>query len=237
MKKIFLDTETTGLNPQNDRIVEIAAITYEGARRLPSSTGGEYHQFINPETPMPDSAFKIHGLNDEFLADKPFFAAIAESFIDYVRGGEIIIHNAEFDHGFLNAELKRLNKPPLENIVGKITCTLKWSRENNPALGMHNLNALCRFFDIDLAEREQYHNALVDARLLGDVYFRMTQRQTEISMAPPALGIVKNGKPIAIRRVEPTAEELSAHNTMLADMQEETKVIPLYNRPNGGGEH
>ena len=230
MRKVFLDTETTGLDPLRDRVVEIAAITYKDSRRLPAASGGEYHQYINPQKQMPAAALKIHGLSDEFLAGKPAFADIADAFIDYIRGSEIIIHNAEFDCNILNAELQRLNKPPLEDIAASILCSLQWSRRNNAVLGMHNLKALCRFFDVGLEEGEQYHSAITDTRLLGELYFRMTQRQTEMDMAVPPPTVDTGGKPIPIKRIEPTAAEYDAHNALLADMLKETGVTPLYQR-------
>lgn len=231
MKKIFLDTETTGLEPNNgDRIVEIAAIAYNDHTLIPAAEGGEYHQYINPERDMPEEARQIHGLSDDFLRDKPVFAAIVDDFIEFVRDGELIIHNADFDRGFLNAELKRLGKPPLEEIVADITCSLLWSRANNPNLSAHNLNALCQHYNISLADRRDYHSAIVDTRLLGELYFVMRQQQGEITMTMPALHIQATGGAVPVRRA--TEAELAAHDALLTDMEQEAGKagggLPIY---------
>ena len=223
MKHIFLDTETTGLHPNGgDRIVEIAAIAYEGRRRIPN---GEYHCYLNPERDMPKEAQEIHGLTHEFLADKPTFADIVESFIAFIQGGELIIHNAAFDEGFLDAELNRLNKPPL-NTFAKITCSLAWARLNHPSVGGYSLNALCRHFNVNLDKRREYHSAIVDTQLLGELYFRMRQQQAEIEMNMPPLNITTDNVVISIRRA--SAEEVSAHHAFLAQMEKDTGVPPLY---------
>lgn len=226
MKRIFLDTETTGLKVNDDRVVEIAAIAYEDHRRIAPEDGGEYHQYINPQMPMPQEAFKVHGLDDHFLADKPPFAGIADSFIAFISGSELVIHNAEFDKGMLNAELQRLGKAALEDITSGITCSLEWSRKNNYGFASHKLDALCQHFGISLRERRDYHSALVDTRLLGEVFFRMRQQQTSLDIQAPALQIETRGT--SITRRPPTAEEIAAHNALLAQMEKESGTTPLY---------
>lgn len=173
MKIIFLDTETTGFaSSGDDRIVEIAAIAYSDLSLVPSNKGETFHQYLNPQRDMPWQAQEVHGLSEAFLADKPIFADIADNLIDFIYGNQLIMHNARFDAGFLNAELQRLRKPPLDEIVGRIDCSIVWSRNHNPGLSSHKLDALCRHYRIDLSERD-YHGALIDARLLSKVCYHM----------------------------------------------------------------
>jgi len=171
-RQIFLDTETTGLSPESgDRIIEIGCVEMFN-RRL---TGRHLHFYINPERPSHEDAVKIHGLTDEFLADKPVFAALADEILDYCRGAEIIIHNASFDVGFLNAELKRLGKGVFTEHVDGILDTLVMAREMFPGKS-NSLDALCRRLEVDNTHRT-LHGALMDAELLAEVYINMTRGQ------------------------------------------------------------
>ena len=168
MRQIFIDTETTGFSPaQGDRLVEVAAVLCENGKVV-----DHFHQYLNPQRSVPLGAQNVHGLDENFLADKPLFVEIVDDFVEFVRGSEVIIHNAPFDEMFLDAELERISRPPLAEIVAKITCSLKWARTNKPELERHTLSALCRYYDISLHERD-LHGALVDAMLLGKVYYRM----------------------------------------------------------------
>lgn len=181
MRQIFLDTETTGLNPhQGDRIVEIACVEML-SRRL---SGQQLHFYLNPERASSPEAARIHGLSDEFLADKPLFSAVAQELIDFLRGSELIIHNATFDLGFLDAELKRCNHPPTAHWVDKITDSLTLARELFPGKS-NSLDALCKRLSVDNTHRT-FHGALLDARLLADVYIGMTrgQRVLAIDVSP-----------------------------------------------------
>ena len=172
MRQIFLDTETTGLNPEaGDRVIELGCVEMEN-RRL---TGRNLHFYLNPERPNHEEAVKIHGLTDEFLADKPLFASVADELLAYVAGAEIIIHNASFDVGFLNAELKRLDRPKFEGVVAQVTDSLQMAREMFPGKA-NSLNALCKRLEVDNSSRE-LHGALLDAGLLAEVYIRMTRGQ------------------------------------------------------------
>ncbi|MBI5925255.1 MAG: DNA polymerase III subunit epsilon [Aquabacterium sp.] len=171
-RQIFLDTETTGLSPESgDRIIEIGCVEMVN-RRL---TGRHLHFYINPERPSHEDAVKIHGLTDEFLADKPVFAALADEIIAYCRDAEIIIHNASFDVGFLNAELKRLNKGVFKDHVGGIVDSLVMAREMFPGKS-NSLDALCKRLEVDNTHRT-LHGALMDAELLAEVYINMTRGQ------------------------------------------------------------
>ena len=175
MRQIFLDTETTGLSPEaGDRIIEIGCIEMEN-RRL---TGRNLHVYLNPERASHEDALKVHGLSAEFLAGKPLFASVADELLAYVAGAEIIIHNAGFDVGFLNAELKRLNRPGFEGAVAKVTDSLQLARELFPGKA-NSLNALCKRLEVDNSGRE-LHGALLDAGLLAEVYIRMTRGQDSL---------------------------------------------------------
>ena len=171
-RQIFLDTETTGLSPESgDRIIEIGCVEMVN-RRL---TGRHLHFYLNPERPSHEDAVKIHGLTDEFLADKPVFAALVDEIISYCRDAEIIIHNASFDLGFLNAELKRLNKGVFKDYVGSVIDSLVMAREMFPGKS-NSLDALCKRLEVDNTHRT-LHGALMDAELLAEVYINMTRGQ------------------------------------------------------------
>lgn len=168
MREIVLDTETTGLNPHDTprhRIVEIGAV--EVFNQVP--TGKTYHQYIQPERDMPKEAFEVHGIGEEFLADKPLFAAIAQEFLDFVGDAQMVIHNAEFDMRFLNAELEWAGKPTLPN--SQALDTLKIARRKFPG-SPASLDALCRRFGIDTSARVK-HGALLDSEILAEVYLEL----------------------------------------------------------------
>ncbi len=166
MREIILDTETTGLDPQRgDRLIEIGCI--ELINRIPS--GREYHCFINPERDVPAEAERVHGISTDFLRDKPKFAAVAQSFLDFIAGDGLIIHNAAFDIGFLNFELGRLSLGAIT--MDRVTCTLQLAKRRHPA-GPNNLDALCKRYGIDNTKRTK-HGALVDSLLLAEVYIEL----------------------------------------------------------------
>jgi DNA polymerase-3 subunit epsilon len=175
MRQIFLDTETTGLNPESgDRIVEIGCIEMVN-RRL---TGENRHVYLNPERKGNEEAIKVHGLTDAFLADKPKFVEVADDLIEFLRGAEIIIHNAAFDVCFLNAELRRLGRPPFHTVAAQVTDTLLMAREMFPGKA-NSLDALCRRLEVDNTHRT-LHGALLDAGLLAEVYIRLTRGQDSL---------------------------------------------------------
>ena len=176
MRQIVLDTETTGLEPsQGHRIIEIGCVEMVN-RRL---TGNHYHQYIQPEREIDEGAIEVHGISNEFLMDKPVFADIAEDFLSFVRGAELVIHNAPFDVGFINHELKIL-----DGGLGRIEehCavldTLALARKMHPGQ-KNSLDALCKRYDVDNSHRE-LHGALLDAEILADVYLLMTGGQTSL---------------------------------------------------------
>ena len=175
MRQIFLDTETTGLNADSgDRIIEIGCLEMVNRR----FSGRNLHFYLNPQRPSHADAVKVHGLTDEFLADKPLFAAVADEVMDYLAGAEILIHNAAFDVGFLNAELRRLGRPLFEGQVAAITDTLLMAREMFPGKS-NSLDALCKRLEVDNSNRS-LHGALLDAGLLAEVYIRMTRGQDSL---------------------------------------------------------
>ena len=218
MRQIVLDTETTGLEwAKGERVVEIGCV--EMVNR--TLTGNDFHEYLNPERLMSADAERVHGLSSEFLADKPKFAEVAERFVDYVRGAELVIHNAPFDVGFLNAELARCSLEPLEAIC-TVVDTLKMARQMYPGKRA-SLDALCERFEVNNAHRT-LHGALLDARILADVYLAMTRGQDSLDMDFGAPEIVLPNAPVAasapcaVRVLRASEEELAAHRDYLEQM-------------------
>jgi DNA polymerase-3 subunit epsilon len=172
MRLVFLDTETTGLSPQSgDRIIEIGCVEFIDRRH----TGRNLHLYLNPQRASHPDALRIHGLTDEFLSDKPLFAAVADQLLEFVDGAEVVIHNAGFDVSFLDHELARLDRPKFASHVDKITDSLTMARELFPGKA-NSLDALCKRLEVDNSNRS-LHGALLDAGLLAEVYVRMTRGQ------------------------------------------------------------
>lgn len=220
MRQIVLDTETTGLDPaQGHRIIEIGAVELIG-RKL---TGQTFHCYINPQRVVEQEAIEVHGITNEFLQDKPVFSQICDDFLNFIRGAELIIHNAAFDVGFMDAEFSRVNKSiGATRDFCQILDTLLLAREMRPGQ-KNNLDALCRAYSIDNSNRE-FHGALLDAELLADVYLAMTGGQTKLELA--AKSASANGEldtgwtPLTskpnLRVVRATAAEEQAHQERLA---------------------
>ncbi|MGH6727520.1 MAG: DNA polymerase III subunit epsilon [Pseudolabrys sp.] len=177
MREIVLDTETTGLDPnQGHRLVELGCI--ELLNRIP--TGATFHSYLNPEREMPAEAFAIHGLATEFLSDKPRFADVVDAFLEFIGDAPLVIHNAGFDHGFLIAELKRIERPPIAR--ERLVDTLLLARRKHPA-GPNRLDDLCARYGIDNARRTK-HGALLDAEILAEVYLELIgARQAQLGLA------------------------------------------------------
>ena len=178
MRRVVLDTETTGLEvSQGHRIIEIGCIELID-RRI---TDRHWHFYINPEREIDAGAFAVHGISNDFLQDKPLFADVAQDFIDYIKGAELVIHNAAFDVGFLDHEFARLDGGVTQiNAICSILDTLVMARQKHPGQ-KNNLDALCRRYAIDNSQRS-LHGALLDARILADVYLAMTGGQTTLSL-------------------------------------------------------
>ncbi len=171
-RQIVLDTETTGLSAENgDRIIELGCVELF-ARKL---TGNDLHIYFNPERESHEDALKVHGLTTDFLRDKPKFATLANDIVEYLRGAELIIHNAAFDVGFLNKELELAGLPPLRTFVGEVTDTLAMAKQVYPGK-RNSLDALCDRFGVDRSNRT-FHGAKLDAQLLADVYINLTRGQ------------------------------------------------------------
>ncbi len=177
MRQIVLDTETTGLEPEEGhRIIEIGCLEMIERRQ----TGRSFHVYINPERDVEDGALAVHGITNEFLADKPRFADLAGDFIDFIRDAELIIHNAAFDVGFLDAELARLDEPTRVGEHATILDTLMLARELHPGQRV-SLDALCKRYEVDNSGRD-LHGALLDAELLAEVYLAMTGGQVDLAL-------------------------------------------------------
>jgi DNA polymerase-3 subunit epsilon len=179
MRQIVLDTETTGLEvSQGHRIIEIGCVELDN-RRL---TGNHYHQYINPQREIDQGAIEVHGITNEFLADKPLFEHVASDFIEFISGAELIIHNAPFDLGFLDAELQRQGgRPGTVSDLCTVVDTLVMARRKHPGQ-RNNLDALCQRYDVDNSQRD-LHGALLDAEILADVYLSMTGGQTTFQLS------------------------------------------------------
>ncbi len=169
MIEVILDTETTGLSADKDRIVEIACI--ELSNHIP--TKNIFHTFINPETKVSADAFSVHGYSDEFLSNKPKFKEIIKNFLDFIKDKKLVIHNADFDLGFLNNELRRLNVKPI--LKSDVVDTLQIARSKFPGVG-NSLDALCKRYKINVEAREK-HSALVDCHLLSKVYIELIDKK------------------------------------------------------------
>ncbi len=217
MREIVLDTETTGLDPAaGHRIVEIGAL--ELHHHLP--TGREYHTYLDPEREMPEEAFAVHGLSDDFLAGKAKFADAADALLEFIGDAPLVIHNAEFDLRFLNAELERIGRAPLD--AGRVVDTLLIARQKFPG-ARASLDALCQRFEIDLSMRDK-HGALIDSHLLAAVYLELVGgRQPGFELAAdtgrPADAVSAERAPRAPRRhlpgAAPTEAERAAHREFL----------------------
>jgi DNA polymerase-3 subunit epsilon len=217
MRQVFLDTETTGLDPnQGHRIIEIAAVEFNNRQ----STNKKYHSYINPEREIDAAAEEVHGLSLEFLQDKPLFQDVAQDFLNFIQGAELIIHNAPFDVGFINAELGRLGLAKLEDNDVHITDSLQFAKDLRP--GQRNsLDALCRAYDIDNSERT-LHGALLDAQLLGEVFIAMTRGQEAISMDFVEENSTLTKKDIdfsKLKVIKASNDEIKAHEAYLEKIQ------------------
>ncbi|OIQ86571.1 DNA polymerase III subunit epsilon [mine drainage metagenome] len=230
MRQIFLDTETTGLDPaQGHRIIEIAAVEVVD-RRL---TRNHFHVYLNPDREIDLGAQQVHGIALEFLQDKPRFPDVAAEFLDFISGAELVIHNAPFDVGFLDRELGMMGLPGLRQGCDGITDTLRMAKEMRPGQ-RNNLDALCRHFGIDNSSRT-LHGALLDAELLADVYLAMTRGQESLMMdiVEPAVAGGDTARtvrsaPLKVLAAEPA--ELEAHRQYLAGLDKAAGGTCLWNR-------
>jgi len=226
MRQIILDTETTGLEPtRGHKIIEIGCVEMIN-RRL---TGNHFHVYINPEREIDDGAMEVHGITNEYLEDKPLFKEIAQDFIDYVNGSELVIHNAPFDVGFLNHELKMLTQPiGIISDFCTVLDTLVLARQKHPGQ-KNNLDALCKRYYIDNSRRD-LHGALLDSEILAEVYLAMTGGQTDLTLTQKQDYLTANRDDSGFRRLpenrqpfkilQATEKELQEHEAYLEKMKE-----------------
>lgn len=229
MRKIFLDTETTGLDHSaGHRVIELAAI--EMYHRRP--TGNHFHRYLNPRREIDFGAQQVHGIKLEFLHDKPGFEEIVDDFLAFVNGAELFIHNAGFDVGFLNCELGLAARPKIESHCTQITCTLKLAKELHPGQ-KNSLDALCRRYGVDNSGRV-LHGALLDAQLLAEVYLAMTRGQESLLID----GFDAHASPTFVWKgldgprpqvvIAPNAAETAAHDAVLAAITKEAGRSALW---------
>ena len=221
IRQIILDTETTGLDPkQGHRMIEIGCVELIN-RKLTDNT---FHHYIQPDRLVEASAIKVHGITDAFLVDKPRFAEIAEPLADYLRGAEVIIHNAPFDVGFLNAEFTRLpSQYQMASLCDIITDTLSMARARHPGV-RNNLDALCTRYNIDNSQRTQ-HGALLDAEILTAVYLAMSGGQKNLELVVSNDTAQNKVRPISADRsplplITPSSEERTAHEQYLTRLDQ-----------------
>lgn len=217
MRQIALDTETTGIGHEfGHRIIEIGCVELIN-RRL---TGKTYHVYLNPQRLVDEAAFKVHGISDHFLKDKPEFSSISQEFLQFLDNSELIIHNAVFDLGFLNAELKRMNHPETIENQCSVVDTLLLARKKHPGQ-RNNLDALCKRYDIDNTHR-QLHGALLDAQILAQLYLAMTGGQTDLfsgTVLDEAADLAQHAKQESLSSISPiyyaSPDELRRHEAFM----------------------
>lgn len=231
-RKIVLDTETTGLRPEDGhRIVEIGAVELIDGKR----SGRVYHTYLNPQRSMPDEAFNVHKLSESFLADKPLFKDVVGDFLKFIENSDLLIHNADFDIKFLNSELNIADKGKLWEHINNATCTLKMSKRLFSKERGHKLDDMCKRLGVDNSGRTA-HGALLDSELLADCYIRINEihsaedieadlEQTNWTRAP-----VKRFKNINLPKVTLSEKEEKQHLEFLTRMQEKEKVTPMFSK-------
>lgn len=233
MRQIVLDTETTGLDPGlGHRIVEIACV--EVVNRRPGTR--DFHRYVNPQRASDPGALEVHGLTEDFLADHPKFGDVAADLLEFVAGAELIIHNAAFDVAFLNAELARLDLPPIERHVATITDSLRLAKDLHPGK-RNSLDALCERYAIDHSART-LHGALLDARLLAEVYLSMTRGQESLIIdlgdtARIARATAAQTGPLDLVVRRATSEELAEHAAYLDALDRASKGACLWKAIDG----
>lgn len=232
MRQIVLDTETTGLEPrEGHRVIEIGCLEILDRRITRSS----FHTYLNPERRVDEGALEVHGIDNGFLKDKPRFAEVAADFLKFVEGAELVIHNAAFDVGFINAELQRMQNP-VTDITGicRVLDTLELARRQHPGQ-KNSLDALCKRYSVDNSGRE-YHGALLDAQLLAEIYLAMTGGQAALvldaSAAPRSFGsaapkrAARSGLPLKVLHATP--EESAAHEAKLQEIAKASGDVPVW---------
>lgn len=230
MRQIVLDTETTGLDPAlGHRVIELAAVEVV-SRRI---TERDFHRYVNPEREIEAGALQVHGISNEFLADKPRFRDVARDFLEFVEGAELVIHNAPFDVAFLNAELELAGLRPIEEYCRSITDTLRMAKDLHPGK-RNSLDALCERYAVDNSART-LHGALLDARLLAEVYLAMTRGQDSLLMdmlesAGPGDSRPAHDVAVELFVLRASADELAMHALRLEEIDKASKGACLWKR-------
>lgn len=230
-RELFLDTETTGLDPKlGHRIVEIGIVEYIDGKK----TGNNFHVYINPQMDVPEEVVKIHGLTNEFLSDKPRFQDISDKFINYIAGSDLFIHNAKFDTSFLDYELMKVNKNKTSSYASKVICTLELDKRLYPEDRKHNLDAICARLGIN-NEHRTLHGALLDAELLAECYTAIStihsQEQLDADLEQKYWvrpEILRFNTPLKVTTL--TDEEAKSHVAYLDGMAVDTKTTPVFNK-------
>ena len=229
MRQIFLDTETTGLSPENgDRIVEIGCVELVN-RKL---TGKNLHFYLNPERDSHEDALKVHGISNEFLKDKPKFGEIADELLEYLQGADVLIHNAPFDVGFINKELELQKRPPIKTYVNSVADTLAMAKDMFPGK-RNSLDALCDRLGVDNSGRT-LHGALLDAELLADVFIYMTRGQdallieVEDSSDSKKLADAIDIQSLKLTMISASEQELGAHEEVLLQIDKASNGQTLW---------
>ncbi|WP_395343055.1 DNA polymerase III subunit epsilon [Ningiella sp. W23] len=232
MRQVVLDTETTGINPlDGHRIIEIGCVEMVD-RKL---TGNNYHVYINPQREVEQEAIDVHGITNEFLADKPKFIDIAQGFIDYITGAQLVIHNAPFDVGFMDHEFRLAGRNlPITNDICTVLDTLELARKMRPGK-KNNLDALCKAYHVDNGHRT-FHGALLDSEILADVYLLMTGGQSALKLAhgdeseneDGETAIVRIKKQANLKIIYADADELAKHESYLDGI--EKKSAPIWRK-------
>ena len=227
MRQIVLDTETTGIDPNDGhRIIEIGCVELVN-RKL---TGRHFHVYINPEREVEQGAIEVHGITNEMLADKPVFSAVAEEFVEFVRGAELVIHNAPFDVGFLDMELGLMSAQPRIRDICGVLDTLVMARQKHP--GQRNsLDALCQRYFVDNSQRD-LHGALLDAEILADVYLAMTGGQTNLALAGEEDNNAEGSS--SIRRLAAERQPLRIVRASEAEMAAHKEQLDIIEKASGG---
>lgn len=229
MRQIVLDTETTGINPlDGHRIIEIGCVEMID-RKL---SGNNFHVYINPQREVEQEAINVHGITNEFLADKPRFAEVAESFIDYIRGAELIIHNAPFDVGFMDHEFRLVGRNlPLTEDICTVLDTLALARKIRPGK-KNSLDALCKAYHVDNSHRA-FHGALLDSEILADVYLLMTGGQSVLGLGHSdestndhgETGVIRIKNKAALKVIKASADELAKHQAYLDGIEKKSEQV------------
>ncbi len=233
-RQIVFDTETTGLRPEDGhRIVEIGAVELIDGKK----TGKTYYTLINPERHIPEDVVRIHQIDDSRVKDAPKFKEIIDGFIDFVKDSELLIHNADFDIKFMNAELDKINRGKLWDHVSNAVCTLKLSKRLFEEERSHSLDSMCKRFGVDLTQREnQGHGALLDCQLLADCYIEINKRhstediEADLEQTNWVRQPIKRYEGLVLKEINLSAKEEATHEAFLDKIAEKEKVTPIFSK-------